>query len=96
MIYVIDIGVLLLGAIVSAFVVLRWNWLGAIVGFFVFWGFCYLRLEGLYFLDPERENGVLDAAFIGIVAPGLGFVWCSGFLLARFVFQRLRSRFDRA
>lgn len=90
-----DIGVPVLGALVSAFVVLRWGWVGAIAGFFVFWGFSYLRLELLYFLDPQRDAGVFDAAVIGIISPALGFVWCSAFLLARFIGQRFRSRWLR-
>ena len=86
-----DIAVPVLGALISALLVLRWGWRGFIGGFFVFWFFCYLRLELLYYFEPERDSGVLDAAVITILSPALSFVWCFAFLLGRFVYRRLYS-----
>ena len=83
-----DIAVPLLGALISALLVLRWGWVGAAAGFIVFWGFCYLRLELLYHFDPQREGGVLDAAVISIISPALGLLWCLLCLLARFLYRR--------
>jgi hypothetical protein len=87
-----DITVPLLGALVAALLVLRWGWLGFVGGFFVLWGFFWLRLELLYYFDPERDVGVLDAVVIGIVSPALSFLWCLAALLVRYLYRRLCMR----
>ncbi len=84
-----DLAVPLLGAVIAAILVLRvrWSWIGFVAGFFVLWGFFWLRVELLYYFDSERDGGVFDAAVVLIVSPVLAFAWCGAFLLGRVIYR---------
>ena len=82
-----DLAAPLLGAVIAALLVLRvrwrWLWLGFPAGFFVFWAFEWLRVELLYYFDPERDAGVFDAVVVAVISPILAFAWCVLCLLGR-------------
>ena len=98
MTYFADTGVLVIAAIVSAALVLRFGVIGFLIGVVTVWALGILRIELLYRLDPQRDAAMLDAAWVAVLGWLVGVIWCAPFLAGRLLFrwrrQRQRVRYD--
>jgi hypothetical protein len=94
-----DIGVLVIAAIISAALVLRFGVIGFFIGVVTVWALGILRIELLYRLDPQRDAAMLDAAWVAVVGWIVGVIWCAPFLAGRWLYrwrQRQRVRHEIA
>ena len=89
-----DLAFPLLGLAIAAFFVLgmRRIWLGFVLGFAAVWAFCWLRVELLYYFDPQREGGVGDAYFACVFSPALAFAWSLVCLLGRLIHRFVSTK----
>ncbi len=96
--YFADIGVLVLAAIISAALVLRFGVIGFVIGVVSVWALGILRIQLLYRIDPQRDAAMLDAAWVAVLGWIVGVLWCAPFLAGRLLFRwrRRRHRHDNA
>ncbi len=87
-----DIGVLVIAAAISAAVVLRFGVIGFFIGVVTVWGLGIIRIELLYRLDPQRDAAMLDTAWVAVVGWIIGVLWCTPFLVGRFLVRWKRSQ----
>ncbi len=88
----IDIGVPVIGAAIAAFLVLRWGVLGFLGGVVAIWASGLIRIELLNAVDHSRDAGVLDAMWFALLGWVVGLVWCSPFLVGRYIYRYARGR----
>ncbi|MGE3822415.1 MAG: hypothetical protein AB7I30_23620 [Isosphaeraceae bacterium] len=69
----VDNACLIAAAILPVPLILRWNWLGVLLGTLIVWGSLVVAGVLLAELDPAREAGVLDGVW-------LLFGWLGGLL----------------
>ena len=90
-----DIGVLVIAAILSAALVLRFGLIGFFIGVTTVWALGILRIEMLYRLDPQRHAAMLDAAWVSVLGWIVGMIWCGPFLAGRWLLRwRRRVRHE--
>ena len=94
--HIIDIGMLILAASLSAFISYRWKYYGFIVGVIIFWALGILRMEALMLVDTEYEPGVLGAAWVLIVGWVLGAIWCLPFTIGKVIALRKQKKHETA
>lgn len=92
MAYFADIGVLVVAAIISAALALRFGIIGFICGVVCVWGLGIVRIELLYRLDPQRDAAMLDAAWVAVVGWIVGAIWCAPFIVTRWLYRWRRSQ----
>jgi hypothetical protein len=91
--YSTDIGVLIIAALVSAALVLRFGIIGFVTGVIAVWALGIVRIELLYRFDPQRDAAMNDAAWVAVVGWIIGVLWCAPFLAGRLLFRwRRRHR----
>jgi len=82
---IVDIGMLILAATLSALAAYHWKFHGLIIGIFIFWALGILRMEFLMLIDTEYEPGVLGAGWVLIIGWLLGAIWCLPFTIAKVI-----------
>jgi len=87
-----DIGPLVVAAIISAALVLRFGVIGFVVGVVSVWALGILRTQLLYRIDPQRDAAMLDAAWVAVLGWLVGALWCAPFLGGRWLFRLKRRR----
>lgn len=92
MVFFADTGVLVVAAIASAAIVLRFGVIGFVVGVVSIWAAGILRIELLYRIDPQRDTAMLDASWLVILGWIVGVIWCAPFLVGRLLFRWRRGR----
>lgn len=87
-----DIGLLVIAGIISAATVLRYGIIGYIFGVVCVWGLGIVRIELLYLIHPQRDAAILDAAWVAIIGWIVGVIWCTPFLMVRWLYHWTKSK----
>ena len=90
MIHLIDLGIPILAALISAALVLRWGIWGFFAGVGVVWVFLVGRVELLGGMDSDYEKGFPGMLAFAMGIP-LGTVWCLPFLIGRTIYRNRRK-----
>ena len=87
---IVDVLMTLLALFVSAVLILRFRFLGALLAIVSFYLLSVGRVELRYIMIPNWEGGITDAASLigGIV---LGVAWCSALLVGKLVYDWRRK-----
>jgi hypothetical protein len=86
MAHFVDIGVLVIAAILSAALVLRFRIIGFFIGVVTVWALGILRIELLYRLEPQRDAAMLDASWVAVLGWIVGVIWCLPFFAGRLLY----------
>ena len=86
--YVVDIGILLFSAVLSAYIAYRWKYIGFVFGVIIIWIFGIIKMEALMIVDPGYEPGVLGASWVAFGGWLFGIIWCLPFTVSKVISQR--------
>jgi hypothetical protein len=91
--HAVDILMSVLALVVSAVLVLRLRFYGFLLGFVLFIGLSYARVELRYIMNSNWEGGITDImSLIGSMV--IAVFWCGAFLLGRLAYDRRKKKVE--